>query len=161
MRESCAPEASAVSFQTGGQDERAWKYSHPFLRLDTSLGHHQVNHDEEFSTAEEGGINQNQAESFHLRVRRMVMGQTHKAGPHFEMYASEMAFREDTRRMPKAEIVGLMLKCLLTAPLSRGFTKYGRLPAGAGENDPVGMDGQVFGVGGSGAGNVIPLRKAA
>lgn len=113
-----------------------------------------VNHDEEFSTANEGGINQNQAESFHLRVRRMVMGQTHKAGPHFEMYASEMAFREDTRRMSKAEIVGLMLKCLLTAPLSQGFTKYGRVPSNE-EGTLVKSSNDA------GTGNVIPMPKAA
>jgi transposase-like protein len=43
----------------------------------------------------------NQAESYFSRLRRAEIGQHHHiAGPYLDQYASEMAWREDTRRTP-------------------------------------------------------------
>ena len=102
-----------------------------------------VNYDQEFSTEKFDGINQNQAESYNSRLRRMVMGQIHKAGGHFGMYASEVCFREDTRRMSKKEIVRVMLDCLMHAKPSRVFSNYGEYPAAANDPKPAGIGEQV------------------
>jgi len=59
--------------------------------------HLTVNHSVEFSTDE--GVNNNHAESFFARMRRMVIGQAHRVTPKYMYeYMSEVAWREDNRR---------------------------------------------------------------
>lgn len=61
--------------------------------------HLTVNHSIEFST--DDGVNNNQAESFFARMRRMVIGQAHRVTPKYMYeYMSEIAWREDNRRAP-------------------------------------------------------------
>lgn len=60
--------------------------------------HLTVNHSVEFST--DDGVNNNHAESFFSRMRRMVIGQTHRVTPKYMFeYMSEIAWREDNRRV--------------------------------------------------------------
>jgi len=71
--------------------------------------HETVNHSNMFSTDE--GVNNNQAESFFSRMRRMVIGQVHRVTPKYMLdYVSEVAWREDIRRTPTSVQVGSLLK---------------------------------------------------
>ncbi len=75
--------------------------------------HATVNHSFEFST--DKGINNNQAESFFSRMRRMVWGQIHRLTPKYMLdYTTEIAWREDWRRrstsMQVDELLGMALK---------------------------------------------------
>jgi transposase-like protein len=82
----------------------------------------QVNHAEEYSA--DDGTNQNQAESFFTRLRRLMIGQIHKNAPKYlPYYAHEIAWREDTRRRSSKDLfTGLMTSCLATP--SRNWAKY-------------------------------------
>jgi transposase-like protein len=61
--------------------------------------HETVNHTIEFSTKEWGGVNNNIAESFFARMRRMVIGQVHRITPKYMLdYVTEIGWREDVRR---------------------------------------------------------------
>ena len=73
-----------------------------------------VNHSWEYSSQE--GYNQNQAESFNSRFRRMVMGQHHHISTlYLSNYAAEVAYREDTRRFTNGYIFrDLLSRCLMT-----------------------------------------------
>lgn len=70
--------------------------------------HQTVNHSNMFSTDE--GVNNNQAESFFARMRRMVIGQVHRVTPKYMLdYVSEVAWREDVRRTPTSvQVRGLL-----------------------------------------------------
>lgn len=83
----------------------------------------QVNHQEEYSA--DDGTNQNQAESFFSRMRRLVTGQIHKCDRRYLLYyANEIAWREDMRRKSSEELYGMLMKlCLSTRP-SREWSKY-------------------------------------
>jgi len=75
--------------------------------------HATVNHSFEFST--DAGVNNNQAESFFARMRRMVWGQIHRLTPKYMYdYTTEVAWREDARRTPTSvqveQILGMALK---------------------------------------------------
>ena len=60
-----------------------------------------INHQEAYS---DGDAFTNQAESFFSRLRRAEIGVYHHiAGPYLEFYARELAWREDTRRIPNGE----------------------------------------------------------
>lgn len=71
---------------------------HPAYGMLTATHDHQtVNHSVEFST--DAGVNNNQAESYFSRLRRLVIGQVHRVTPAYMFdYASEVAWREDRRR---------------------------------------------------------------
>jgi hypothetical protein len=60
--------------------------------LAARFDHKTVNHTTEFSTDE--GVNNNQAESFFTRARRLVVGQIHRITPKYMLdYANEIAWR--------------------------------------------------------------------
>ena len=87
-----------------------------FTELGADFDHQVVNHSEEYSTPE--GINENQAESYIARFRRLHFGQIHKLSPKYlDVYAHEIAFREDTRRTSNGDIVERILRtCLRRGP---------------------------------------------
>lgn len=64
-------------------------------------------------------------ESYIARFRRLLMGQIHKLHrKHLDVYANEIAFREDRRRKCNGGFVREALtKCLGAGP-SRDFSKY-------------------------------------
>jgi len=75
--------------------------------------HETVNHSVEFSTDQ--GVNENQAESFFARARRMVIGQVHRVTPKYMLdYMNEVAWREDVRRIgTRNQMAQLLDACLL------------------------------------------------
>lgn len=85
--------------------------------------HHVVCHAEEYQTSD--GINENQAESFFARFRRLFAGQIHHCNPKYlDVYAEEVAYREDLRRRDNGYMVGnLLFRCLRRGP-SRDFCGY-------------------------------------
>ena len=71
--------------------------------------HATVNHSIEFSTDE--GVNNNHAESFFSRMRRMVFGQVHRVTPKYMLdYVTEVAWREDWRRIQTSEQVRSLIR---------------------------------------------------
>jgi transposase-like protein len=82
--------------------------------------HLTVNHSKEFST--DDGVNNNQAESFFARMRRMVIGQVHRVTPKYMLdYVTEVAWREDVRRTPTSKQVGMLANAV-----SRSTSKWWR-----------------------------------
>ena len=66
--------------------------------------HATVNHSVEFST--DDGVNNNIAESFFSRMRRLVIGQVHRVTPKYMLdYMTEVSWREDSRRTSTALMV--------------------------------------------------------
>lgn len=73
-----------------------------------------VNHQKEYRSDE--GVTNNLAESYFSRFKRMYYGQVHKMGnDYLHEYANEIAYREDTRRLPNGIIFNdVVSKCLAT-----------------------------------------------
>lgn len=83
--------------------------------------HKVVNHAVEFSTPD--GVNENQAESYFSRLRRYILGVAHRIQPKYMAdIASEMSWREDTRRNTQRE----RLNFLLGAIKANGRSKWWR-----------------------------------
>jgi len=62
----------------------------------------------------------NQAESFFSRLRRAEVGTHHHiSGRYLHSYASEMAWREDNRRVPNGDQFGMVVASTLAHPGSR------------------------------------------
>lgn len=81
-----------------------------------------INHSVEYSTPES---NTNQAESFFSRLRRAEIGMHHHiAGRYLHAYASEMAWREDNRRISNGEQFLLATASALAHPVSRQWKGY-------------------------------------
>lgn len=81
-----------------------------------------INHSVEYSTPE---CNTNQAESFFSRLRRAEIGVHHSiAGPYIAAYATEMAWREDNRRISNGEQFLLATASALAHPVSRQWKGY-------------------------------------
>lgn len=84
--------------------------------------HQTVNHTVEFSTDE--GVNNNQAESFFARMRRMVIGQVHRITPKYMFdYMSEVAWREDVRRVNTRSQVGALI-AMTSKSTSKWWSRY-------------------------------------
>lgn len=84
---------------------------------------HQVNHQEAYSA--EDGTNQNQAESFFSRMRRLMIGQIHKNAPKYlPYYANEVAWREDHRRCSSSEQFEYLMQAALKLRPSRDWAGY-------------------------------------
>jgi len=67
----------------------------------------------------------NQAESYFSRVRRAEVGiHHHIAGPYLGAYASEMAWREDNRRVSNGEQYLIVASAGLAHPVSRTWKGY-------------------------------------
>lgn len=81
-----------------------------------------INHQEAYSW---DGACTNQAESFFSRLRRAEIGiHHHIAGKYLDAYATEMAWREDYRRISNGEQFGLAIAAAATAPQSIKWTGY-------------------------------------
>lgn len=97
--------------------------AHAYNVLDKGWEHYAVNHSEQYSAPD--GVNENQAESFFSRFRRMVWGQIHHHSRRYlEVYAHEMAEREDRRRAPNGSFLQDLLKGCLQLEPSRYLCKY-------------------------------------
>jgi transposase-like protein len=81
-----------------------------------------INHQEAYSTDE---ACTNQAESFFSRLRRAEIGTHHHiSGKYLAAYASEMAWREDRRRVSNGEQYLLATRAALSHPVSRDWKGY-------------------------------------
>jgi hypothetical protein len=80
--------------------------------------HTRVNHDIEFVGP--SGENINQAESYFSRLRRFIRGQVHHLGVEYlDLYANEIAYREDMRRFDNRKTSFDMITKLLTVEKSK------------------------------------------
>lgn len=94
-----------------------------YTTLSTHWDHRAVVHAEEYSSDE--GVNENQAESYIARFRRLVMGQIHHLKrKYLDVYANEVAFREDWRRSSNGQLVKQVISRCLRARPSRDWNKY-------------------------------------
>lgn len=81
-----------------------------------------VNHSVAFS---DDGACTNQAESFFSRLRRAEIGTHHHvSGPYLHSYASEMAWREDNRRIANGDQFQAVADAALKHPVSRKWKGY-------------------------------------
>lgn len=81
-----------------------------------------INHSEAYS---DGEACTNQAESFFSRLRRAEIGiHHHVAGPYLGAYASEMAWRENNRRVSNGEQYLMTTDAALQHPVSRQWKGY-------------------------------------
>lgn len=81
-----------------------------------------INHSEAYS---DGEACTNQAESFFSRLRRAEIGiHHHVAGPYLAAYASEMAWRENNRRISNGEQYLMTCDAALQHPVSRQWKGY-------------------------------------
>jgi transposase-like protein len=81
-----------------------------------------INHSESYS---DGEACTNQAESFFSRLRRAEIGiHHHVAGPYLSAYASEMAWRENNRRVSNGEQYLMTAAAALLHPVSRQWKGY-------------------------------------
>jgi hypothetical protein len=94
-----------------------------YIDFGKDYDHRTVNHNVQFCT--KNGVNNNQAESFWTRVRRMVWGTTHRITPHYlAEYANEMACREDVRRCSQRDKLATLLRKVLRSGRSRWWLGY-------------------------------------
>jgi hypothetical protein len=81
-----------------------------------------INHSEAYSL---NGACTNMAESFFSRLRRAEVGVHHHiAGPYLKAYASEMAWRENHRRVSNGEQFLSVLGAVAAHPVSRQWKGY-------------------------------------
>jgi transposase-like protein len=81
-----------------------------------------INHQEAYS---KDGACTNQAESFFSRLRRAEIGTHHHiAGRHLDAYASEMAWREDMRRVSNGEQYIMAVAAVMAHPVSGKWKGY-------------------------------------
>lgn len=82
-----------------------------------------VNHQIAYSAPD--GTNTNQAESFFSRMRRSEVGVHHHiAGPHLTAYATELAWREDARRVSNGNQFAMLASSAAAAPKSAKWCGY-------------------------------------
>jgi hypothetical protein len=82
-----------------------------------------VNHSVEYKGAD--GACTNQAESYFSRLRRAEVGVHHRISAHLlRRYASEMAWREDRRRVNNGEQSKEIATLALRHPVSREWAGY-------------------------------------
>lgn len=97
-----------------------------YTMLGARYVHKVVNHSKEYQSKD--GVNENQAESYIARFRRMLMGQVHKVGTkNLEAYANEAAFREDLRRQSNGVFVREVVRKCMKVGQSRRWAKYWQL----------------------------------
>lgn len=94
-----------------------------YTKLSVNYTHKTVQHAVEYAT--DDGVQDNQAESYYSRLRRMEYGTTHRITPTYLMdYAQEMAWREDTRRCTTREKIGGLVRMWGPHGLSRWWRGY-------------------------------------
>lgn len=94
-----------------------------YTLLSANYAHSVVDHSAEYRG--DDGSNENQAESYFGRLRRMCMGQIHRLNrKYLDVYANEVAFREDWRRIGNGEFMNELLSRCLKMPPSSDWTKY-------------------------------------
>ncbi|MFN3512723.1 MAG: IS1595 family transposase [Phenylobacterium sp.] len=118
-------EAEGVPFVLGsvahGSTVHADEASH-WDNLEARFLTKRINHSVEYSNGESCT---NQAESFFSRLRRAEIGTHHRiAGNYLSAYASEMAWREDNRRISNGEQFLLATGAALAHPVSRQWKGY-------------------------------------
>jgi hypothetical protein len=97
-------------------EARGWDALHAHYDM------HRINHSVAFS---KDGACTNQAESYFARLRRAEIGTHHRvAGRYLSAYASEMAWREDTRRTPNGTQFATIASLAARSPVSRGWHRY-------------------------------------
>lgn len=83
---------------------------------------HRINHSEAYSL---NGACTNGVEGYFSRLRRAELGTHHHvAGTYLAAYASEMAWREDNRRVSNGEQFGMIVGAVTAAPVSRQWKGY-------------------------------------
>ncbi len=81
-----------------------------------------INHQDAYS---DGGACTNDAESFFSRLRRSEIGiHHHISGRYLSVYAHEMAWREDNRRLSNGEQYLIVTNAALAHPVSRQWKGY-------------------------------------
>jgi transposase-like protein len=82
-----------------------------------------INHQVAYSGPD--GANTNQAESFFSRMRRSEIGiHHHIAGPYLSSYATELAWREDARRISNGNQFSMIVSATTVAPKSMSWCGY-------------------------------------
>lgn len=119
--EICATELTAMYVEPNSlvmTDENA-----AYNPLSIHYDHRTVRHEVEFST--EDGVNDNQAESYFSRLRRYVLGVSHRIeAKYMTDIAIEMAWRDDVRKMTEGQKLGILLKAIFNRGLSRWWRGY-------------------------------------
>ncbi|MGO8954132.1 MAG: IS1595 family transposase [Rhodomicrobium sp.] len=119
-------EAAGVAFArksiASGSTVHADEASH-WDQLAANFPIKRVNHQIEYSAAD--GACTNQAESFFSRLRRSEIGiHHHIAGVYLQAYATEMAWREDTRRQSNGNQFAMLVSAAAIAPKSGQWCGY-------------------------------------
>jgi transposase-like protein len=97
-------------------EARGWDMLHAHYDM------RRINHSVAFSA---DGACTNQAESFFSRLRRAEFGTHHRiSGKYLSRYASEMAWREDRRRISNGTQYSAIAAAALEHPHSRDFRRY-------------------------------------
>lgn len=111
--------ASTESRMMTDEDPSYAKFAQLFAKHDT------INHSKAYSAP--GGVNNNQAESFNWRMRRLVEGiYLSPSNKYLLDYAAEAAWREDARRLSTGKKLKNLLHTVLGVGLSawwRGYTQ--------------------------------------
>lgn len=96
---------------------------HAYASLTAWYDHETVRHSAEYAT--DNGINNNQAESYFGRMRRAEYGTYHGMRPQYlAFFASEIAWREDTRRQSLAQKFEGLLAVIFSCGLSKAWCGY-------------------------------------
>ncbi len=97
-------------------EARGWDALHAYYDM------HRINHSVAFS---KDGACTNQAESFFSRMRRSEIGVHHKlSGRYLSAYASEMAWREDHRRVSNGQQFSAVAAFAIRHPASGKWSRY-------------------------------------
>lgn len=106
----------ALGSTVHADESRAWDSLHAHYDMK------RVNHSVEYKSAD--GACTNDAESYFSRLRRSEYGVHHRIGNHLNAYASEMAWREDRRRVSNGEQSNEITALALRHPVSRDWSGY-------------------------------------
>jgi transposase-like protein len=90
---------------------------------ETLYNHKSVNHSEEYQN--DDGVNNNFAESYFTRLRRMVIGQHHKLSKKYlELYVNEITYRENVRKWNVEDIVIDLIGYCMSCSHNTNFNGY-------------------------------------
>lgn len=96
--------------------DEGWDFSH--------LGRHEtVNHSREWKS--DDGVTSNQVESLFARLKRAERGVHYRiAGHNLDLYAEEISWREDNRRVDNGELWRCLIYATTHHPISRRWSGY-------------------------------------